>query len=246
MMIQNNVKSEYFNWMILIGILLLFLEVLFFNGGLIITFILSIGSIYLGRKWKPRFSGKVFFWIGWIWFIITILNMMTFRYFLCVVLLYFIIQFFQTQQRPKKIKPVIFEKSSEPSTELLKERKKLFNNRFFSSQETPEYVYEWNDVNIQVGIGNTVIDLSETVLPKGESVISIRSIVGNVTILVPYEIEVHINHSIIAGSMVIFQEEEQRVVNENLIYETENYHSSEQKVKLFTSLITGRLEVKRI
>ena len=39
-MIQNNVKSEYFNWIVLIGILLLFLEVLFFNGGLIITFIL--------------------------------------------------------------------------------------------------------------------------------------------------------------------------------------------------------------
>lgn len=245
-MIQNNVKSEYFNWIVLIGILLLFLEVLFFNGGLIITFILSIGSIYLGRKWKPRFSGKVFFWIGWIWFIITVLNMMTFRYFLCVVLLYYMIQFFQTQQRPKKIKPILLEKPDGARSEPLMERKKLFDNRFFSSQETPEHAYEWNDVNIQVGIGNTVIDLSETVLPKGESVISIRHLVGNVTILVPYEVEVHINSSIIAGTLAIFHEQEQRIFNENIVYETESYQPSEQKIKLFTSFITGRLEVKRI
>ena len=31
----------------------------------------------------------------------------------------------------------------------------------------PMHAYEWNDINIQNGIGNTVIDLSQTILPKG-------------------------------------------------------------------------------
>jgi lia operon protein LiaF len=242
----RNIKSDYLNWIILIGILLLLLEVLFFNGGLIVTFVLSIGCIYLGKKWKPRFKGKVLFWIGWLWLIVTVLNMMTFRYLLCVVFLYIIVQFFQSQKQPKRVEPIILEKKSETGSEPFIKREKIFENKFFMSQKTPEHVYEWNDVNIQVGVGNTVIDLSDTVLPKGEAIISIRSLVGNVQILVPYEVEVHLNHSIMAGAVAIFQEQEHKIVNETIVYETPDYQQAEQKVKLITSGLTGKLEVKRI
>jgi lia operon protein LiaF len=187
---------------------------------------------------------------------------MTFRYLLCVVLLYIIVQFFQSQKQPKEIKPVIIEGNFNVEPEPFLKRQKIFENKFFTSQQTPEHVYEWNDVNIQVGIGNTVIewndvniqvgigntviDLSDTVLPKGEAIISIRNIVGNVQILVPYEVEVHINHSVIAGTVAIFQDQEQRVINEAIVYETAEYESAEQKVKLITASITGKLEVKRV
>jgi lia operon protein LiaF len=242
----RNIKSDYVNWIIIAGFILLLLEVLFFNGGLIVTFLLSIGCIYLGKKWKPRVMGKAFFWIGWIWLIITVLNMMTFRYFLCVVLLYIIVQFFQSQKHPKQIKPIILESKTETGSDPFIKREKIFENKFFTSQMTPEHVYEWNDVNIQVGIGNTVIDLSDTVLPKGEAIISIRSLIGNVQVLVPYEVEVHVNHSVMAGTVAIFQDQEQRVVNETIVYETAEYVQAEQKVKLITSVIAGNLEVKRV
>jgi lia operon protein LiaF len=242
----RNIKNDYLNWIIIAGIILLLLEVLFFNGGLIVTFLLSIGCIYLGKKWKPRFRGKAFFWVGWFWLIVTVLNMMTFRYFLCVVLLYIIVQFFQSQKKPKQIKPIILEEKSETGSDPFIKREKIFENKFFTSQMSPEHVYEWNDVNIQVGIGNTVIDLSDTVLPKGEAIISIRSLVGNVQILVPYEVEVHVNHSVLAGTVAIFQDQEQKIVNETIVYETAEYAQAEQKVKLITSVISGKLEVKRV
>jgi lia operon protein LiaF len=242
----RNIKTDYLNWIIIAGILLLLLEVLFFNGGLIVTFLLSIGCIYLGKKWKPRFSGKAFFWIGWIWLIVTVLNMITFRYFLCAVFVYLAVQFFQSQKQPKQIKPIMMEASSKSSTEPFIKREKIFENKFFTSQMSPEHVYEWNDVNIQVGVGNTVIDLSDTVLPKGEAIISIRSFIGNVQILVPYEVEVHVNHSVMAGTVAIFQDEEQRIVNETIVYESAEYAQAEQKIKLITSVITGKLEVKRV
>lgn len=242
----RNIKSDYVNWIIIAGFILLLLEVLFFNGGLIVTFLLSIGCIYLGKKWKPRVMGKAFFWIGWIWLIITVLNMITFRYFLCVVLLYIIVQFFQSQKHPKQIKPIILEAKTETGSDPFIKREKIFENKFFTSQMTPEHVYEWNDVNIQVGIGNTVIDLSDTVLPKGEAIISIRSLIGNVQVLVPYEVEVHVNHSVMAGTVAIFQDQEQRIVNETIVYETPEYVQAEQKVKLITSVIAGNLEVKRV
>lgn len=242
----KNINSDYFNWIILIGSLLLLFEVLFFNGGLIVTFLLSIGSIYLGRKWRPRFLGKVLYWGGWLWFVITVLNMITLRYFLFVLIIYLIVQFYQTQKNPKQIKPVITEPKETDGNGHFIHRKKIFENKIFSSQKSPEYAYEWNDINIQVGVGNTVIDLSDTVLPKGEAVICIRSLVGNVQILIPYEIEVHIYHSLMVGAITIFQEEEQKVVNETVMYETAQYKDADQKIKLFTSAISGKLEVKRV
>ncbi|MGM7723514.1 cell wall-active antibiotics response protein LiaF [Metabacillus sp. Hm71] len=244
----KNMKSDYVNWILLIGILLLLLEVSFFNGGLIITFVLSIGCIYLGKKWKPRMMGKIFFWIGWIWLIVTVLNMITFRYFLCVVLLYLIVQFFQSQKQPKQIKPITVDDGfeSETRSDRFIKRQKIFDNKFFGSQKSPEHVYEWDDVNIQVGVGNTVIDLSDTVLPNSEAIISIRSLIGNVQILVPYEVGVHVNHSILAGTVTILQDQEERVINELIVYETAEYDQAEQKVKLITSMITGKLEVKRV
>ena len=57
----------------------------------------------------------------------------------------------------------------------------LFQNRHFGQQKTPDHDYEWNDMNIQVGIGDAVIDLSYTVLPKDETVIFIRNVMGKVT-----------------------------------------------------------------
>ena len=243
---MRNMKTDYLNWIVLVGILLLVLEILFFNGGLIVTFILSIGCIYLGKKWRPRFLGKLLYWIGWLWLIVTVLNMMSFRYFLCVALFYLIVQFFQSQKQPKQVKPIILETKSGAESGMFFKKQKIFENKFFTSQKTPEHVYEWNDVNIQVGIGNTVIDLSDTVLPKGEAIISIRSLVGNVQILVPYEVEVHINHSVIAGTVAILQEQEQRTVNETIVYETADYEQAEQKVKLITSVVSGKLEVKQV
>jgi lia operon protein LiaF len=101
-------------------------------------------------------------------------------------------------------------------------------------------------MNLQTGIGDTIIDLSNTVLPKGEAVISVRNFIGNVRILVPYEIEVSILHSVITGYTEVFEHKEERVFNQLLQYETEHYVEAEQKVKIITSMILGNLEVKRI
>lgn len=172
--------------------------------------------------------------------------MMTFRYLLCVLLIYFIVQFFKTQKNPKQIKPVIGDPLDTEGNGDFIHRNKIFDNKFFSSQKTPEHAYEWNDINIQVGVGNTIIDLSNTVLPKEESIIFIRSLIGNVQVLVPYEVEVHIHHSTMVGAITIFQKSEQRIVNETVVYETAQYREADQKIRLFTSAISGKLEVKRV
>ena len=115
-----------------------------------------------------------------------ILNMMVFRFFLITILVYVLLLYYQSKKNPDWINPILTE-PEESEKECVQERllkmDYLFQNKWFGRQKTPDTVYEWNDVNIQNGIGDTVIDLSQTILPKGDAVISIRSLVGNIKFL---------------------------------------------------------------
>jgi lia operon protein LiaF len=84
------------------------------------------------------------------------------------------------------------------------------------------------------------------VLPKGETIIFIRNVIGNIQIQVPYEIEVSVHHSCIVGSTDVFENHQAQVFNQVLHLKTPGYDGAEQKVKIFTSLLVGNLEVSRI
>ncbi|WP_345893191.1 cell wall-active antibiotics response protein LiaF [Fredinandcohnia quinoae] len=243
---MNKSKSDIINFLLLTGIILLIIEISFFNSGLIFSFIISIGCIYFGRKRMPRNSGKILFWFGWISLAITVLNMMTIKFLLLAILIYLLIQFFQSKKNPAYIKPTIMEPIVTPSKEPIVKRTPLFHNLLSGRQKAPEYVYEWNDVNIQCGIGDSIIDLSYAVLPKGESIILIRNVIGNVQVFVPYEVEVNVSHSVIVGATTIFENHDPKTYNQNLHYQTELYDTAEQKIKIITSMVVGDLEVKRV
>jgi len=246
----KNTKSDYLSWLVIIGIVILLLEILFFNRGLIFSLFIAGGMIYLGRKKAGKKLGKILFIVGVIFLILSIINMMTFRFLLLAILLHFFIQFIHTKKQPKKIVPnIASSEDSEPgqhSEETLISSEPLFTNILLGQQKTPIGVYEWDDVNIQTGIGDTIIDLSYTMLPKGEAVIFIRNIVGNIHILIPYETEVSIHHSGVVGSVKVFGSERDKLFNQVFHLKTSGYDKSETKVKIVTSLVAGNLEVTRI
>ncbi|CAH0344983.1 cell wall-active antibiotics response protein LiaF [Bacillus sp. CECT 9360] len=245
----KQMKTDYISWILLIGIILLFLEISLFNGGLLFSLALTIGLMYLGRKSYSRKVGKVMFWVGLTGTIITVLNMMIFKFFVVAILLYIVLVFYQSKQNPEVIKPVLIEPENSHDgleKEPLVKVDHLLQNKWFGRQKTSDYIYEWNDINIQGGIGDTIVDLSNTILPKGEAVISIRQFIGNIQIFIPYDIEVSIHHSVVAGRADIFQHQETKVFNQILSYQTVDYQNTGQKVKIITSLITGDIEVKRI
>jgi lia operon protein LiaF len=244
-MLKKN-KNDYMGWVIMIGSIILLLEVLFFNRGIIFSLFISAGMIYLGRKKHPSRRGKILFWAGIVFFCASIFNMMAFKFFLLAVLLHFFIQYTQSKKNPKKMSPIFVEPEISNQEETIFVSKPLLDNTLFGHQKTPAGAYEWNDINIQAGIGDTVIDLSFTVLPKGETVIFIRNIIGNIHILVPYDVEVSIHHSVIAGTTTMLDFHETKMFNQAYHLKTSGYDQAEQKVKIFTSLLVGNLEVGRI
>jgi lia operon protein LiaF len=242
----KNTKNDYLGWMFIIGVIILAMEILFFNSGLIFSLFISGGMIYLGRKRTGKKMGKILFIGGIIFFVLSIVNMMTFKFLLIAILLHFFIQFLNAKKHPKKITPEIISTEPTPQEETMIRTEPMFENIFLGQQKTPLGAYEWKDVNIQAGIGDTIIDLSFTMLPKGETVIFIRNLIGNIQILVPYDIDVSIQHSCILGSSTVFEHHDAKLFNRVLHLKTPGYETAEHKVKIFTSLIVGDLEVSRI
>lgn len=242
----KNTKNDYLGWFVIIGVIILLLEILFFNRGLIFSLFISSGMIYIGRRWKRKKRGKLLFYAGLIFLAISLLNMLTFKFFIVAIILHFFIQYLNSKKQPKNVSPKIIEPMQTQQQETIIKTKPLFENIFLGQQKTPSGVYEWNDINIQAGIGDTIIDLSYTMLPKGETVILIRNFVGNIQILIPYEIEVSVQHSCLAGQATVFGSQGEKTFNQVLQYKTSGYDGAEQKVKILTSLIVGNLEVSRI
>lgn len=236
-------KSDLLGWAVLVGMMLLLLEITFFNSGLIFSLLVATGMIFLGRKRQHKSYGKVLFWLGILFLTLSILNMAAVKFFLVLFLGLIVYQFAKSKRHPPIITPIVREGTS---NERLLTKTPLLKNIFIGEQRTPEHVYEWNDINIQTGIGDTIIDLSYTVLPKGETVIFIRGLVGRVTVHVPYDVEVSVNHSALLGVADILQQEETRVWNQRLQLQSDDYDSADQKVKIFTSILVGDLEVKRV
>ncbi|WP_071396163.1 cell wall-active antibiotics response protein LiaF [Bacillus tuaregi] len=244
----QKLKSDYLSWIVLIGAFFVLLDVFFFNRGLIFSLIVAIGMVYLGRKRMPRKTGKLLFWAGLFLLFINVINMMAVKFFLLALLCFLIFQYMNRKQKTNTILPIMNEQTDEAGYrgETMIKEQPLFQNRFFGNQQTPDHVYEWNDVNIQCGVGDSLIDLSNTVLPKGESDIFIRNIMGKVTVLIPYDVEVSVQHSVLFGSARILDFYETSLVNRIIKVETSQYEQANQKVKIFTSMMIGDIEVKRV
>jgi lia operon protein LiaF len=242
----KSAKKDYTAWLVFIGIVILLLEVLFFNEGLIFSLFIAGGMIYLGRRKPGKKFSKFLFFGGIVVLVINVFSMMTFRFLLLAILLHFFIQYLNSKKQPQKLVVDLRKADDAPKQETVIKTKPLFENMFLGQQKTPPGVYEWNDVNIQAGIGDTIIDLSYTLLPKGETVIFIRNLIGNVQILVPYEYEASVQHSCLVGSAMVFENHEPRMFNQSFLVRTSGYEQAEQKVKIVTSLIVGNLEVSRI
>jgi len=173
---------------------------------------------------------------------IIVISTFFFKFILLCLLIFYFIKY----RKKKKLSKMIKVETIEPSSDRKVYRKQPFiANKLFGTQKVINQVYEWDDINIQTGIGDTVIDLSMTMLPLGESVVIIRGLVGNIQLLIPYEVGYSINHSSLTGGIKLFERQE-NLLNQNVICYSDNYNEATRKVKIITSISFGDIEVKYI
>ncbi|HLR69482.1 cell wall-active antibiotics response protein LiaF [Virgibacillus alimentarius] len=241
----KRLTTDTLNWIIIIGMILFVIEVSFFHGGFIFSTLFSGALVYIGWKKFTQLWGKICFWIGTITLIFSVLNIIAIRFLIVVGLIILIIHYAKSKNEPERIEPII---ELDETKENIREIKitPVLDAGLFGDKETSEKAFAWRDINIHGFFGDRVIDLSSTVLPDDTSVISIRHMIGNIVIYVPYEVEICIHHSSIFGRVTILGNYHGKLMNQTISYQTENYVHTDRRVKIMTSLLSGDIEVKRI
>ncbi len=116
-------------------------------------------------------------------------------------------------------------------------KESLFGNRRIGTQ-----VFEWDDINLLIGGGDTIIDLGNTLLPKRENYIVLRKGIGRTRILVPTGIGVHLDCNLFAGSVQI-SDEKIEMFNQRLSLYSNDFASSSRQIKIIASCLVGEIEV---
>ncbi|RDW18661.1 hypothetical protein CWR48_10060 [Oceanobacillus arenosus] len=240
----KRLTTDTFNWILIIGVVLFIFEIAFFHGGTIVSALFSGLFVYIGWKYFNKLWGKILFWLSLISFVLAVLNILAVRFFIIALIILFMINYSKSKKVAKHFEPIL--PGEEIKQEMLVEIKPLFDHTFFDDLKTEESSYQWRDINIHGAFGDRVIDLSNTVLPNDTAVISIRHLVGNIEIYVPYEVEVSISHSSVFGRVHILGQHHWKLLNKTILYQTENYDSAQPRVKIITSLFSGDLEVRRV
>lgn len=242
----KKISTDTINWIVIIGVVLLIIEIAFFEGGAIGSAIFFGVLLFIGWKNYSTMWGKAIFWIGLIGLIFSIFNMIAVRFLIIAFLVLLLIDYTKSKQNPIHIDPTIYLDDNSEEKEPIIRLHPLFRQMIYGDETTSNTAFEWNDINIHGGIGDRFIDLSNTVLPNDTAVVSIRHFVGNIVIYVPYEVEIMVHHSAIFGRAYILNKYHPQLVNQVLSYKTENYDNAYPRIKIITSIISGDIEVRRI
>lgn len=119
---------------------------------------------------------------------------------------------------------------------------KRIRKNWIGEEKKDTDIYEWEDINYTKLAGDSVIDLGNTIIPKGDNVILIRKAIGNVKILVPEEVAVSLDVSVFLGKIGI-GEDELMSNNEVIKYRSDHYDDSSRRLKVVTNVILGNVEV---
>jgi lia operon protein LiaF len=122
------------------------------------------------------------------------------------------------------------------------ERKK---QQLFGNQRIGNDIYEWDDINITLISGDTIIDLGNTLLPKDDNIVIVRKGIGRTRILVPLGIAISLDHATLVGN-VLFEEEQFSLKNESIKIYSNDYDENPRRLKIITNTLLGDVEVIRV
>lgn len=215
-------------------LLLLFVESFFFGNGNFIFVLLGAGLVFYGTRKRS----KLLFIPGIVFIFIALFNLWSLRLLIFGVIVSILMKLWQGIPSEEIMRPIREFHRETPNG--------IWKNKLFSVQTSPFSSYEWEDVHIQGIFGDLHIDVTDTVLPKGTSLISVRQGVGKVKIELPYEIPVRIHYTTLFGESRLFGKHRKRLMNE-FLHMKEGYTETPANAELIITVATwiGDVEVTR-
>lgn len=232
---MNRLHTNKITFWGLVFLLLIFMETVFFHNGNFVFVLLGAGLTYYGSRRRSKWMVV----LGLFFIAMALFTLWSLRLLIFTLIIYTLIKLW---------KGVPSEEIMRPLKEFQKETPNgIWQNKLFSVQSSPFSSYEWEDIHIQGLFGDLHIDVTDTVLPKGTSLISIRQGVGKIKIDLPYEIPVRIHYTTLLGDARLFDIHRKRLINESLHMKDSYEGKSADSPELIITLATwaGDVEVTR-
>ncbi|WP_337981807.1 cell wall-active antibiotics response protein LiaF [Lysinibacillus sp. JNUCC-52] len=226
-LLQNFTTNKLTFW-VLCFFLLVFVELTIFNNGGAFCLIIGAILLYLSFSKNIRFLK----WTGIFFIAISLFTMWSLRLFIVILLLYMLYQYLQRENEPKIV-----------TLEFLK--LPASKNELFGTIPAPVDAYKWQDVQIQRLAGDITIDTTQTILPAGQSLVTIRQGIGKVQIYVPYEIPFRLHYTTLFGDFTCLQGSPQRLMNESIVFSDGNPEDAKRTLVIHVATWLGDLEVLR-
>lgn len=234
-------------WFLLVeaALLLLLIFQLIQNIDLLIVILSGFLLVKLSRKNGNNQS--ILYWVGWFLVGLGVLSTFSIWLMMAVALFYLIIngdsileslQIDSIINMPWKRKKYYGIETKEPVSHAGKRRKQ----KWLGSEHIGEQVYEWNDINLSIFMGDSLIDLGNTLLPDEENVILIRKGIGQTKVIVPMGVGVAIQHSVLQGNLT-FDLENYRLSNEVITLHSKDFDTATRKIKIISNTLLGDFEV---
>lgn len=236
-------KRQLYARLLMIFMLATVIELLF-QRSLFILLIVGFSLVFLmhrRNKLNHTRQRSFLFWAGVVCIILAIGGTISFRIGVLIVLIVFIRHLLKMKRTADLISVQIKE------AEAIHKDTVVSKNKIIGEYHFGESPFEWNDINIQFGIGDVIIDLGNTVLPPGENTAIIRGLVGDMRIVVPVDVGVALDYSAFSGQLNYPESDAVKTLRqETLVHYSENYHEATYKIKLVVSVIVGELEVMHV
>ncbi|UDE95628.1 cell wall-active antibiotics response protein LiaF [Carnobacterium viridans] len=240
---RNNWK-----WFLLIESLLLIVALYQLIHNLFILGLFAIGGwlIFLSRDQQKR-KRRMPLVIGIFLMAFALMSLAGFWYMLIGAVVFLYLNYgkvfskmdsFNFQQAPWNEKEIVVVET----TDSLPKNAKRFKRNWLGNERIGNTIYEWDDINFSIFMGDTIIDLGNTILPKNESYIVIRKGFGKTRILVPNGIGIMIEHSAVKGK-ITFEEQQYILENESVKLYSKHYEDQARTLKIITNVLVGDLEV---
>ena len=161
-------------------------------------FLIVIGTRKLKQK-KNSFIAYLLIILGAGFLLISLFTSFAFTLIFATLIIYNCYQLFRSSSNKShlsvNIKPNPLESQAYIRTDP------YFKNKLIGEYRDFQQSYTLEDINLQTGFGDVSIDLSDTVIPLGETVILTRGVIGNIYLNVPSDVGISVQMSLLVGKM---------------------------------------------
>ena len=208
-----------------------FYYIFFEKIGFLLVLLLGCVLVYVGYLYFHKIRGLLAFWTGALLIAFTLLSNKYTIIILFVFLLLLIVRYLIHKFKPKKV----------VATDEVMTSPSFIKQKWFGEQRTPVYVYKWEDVQIQHGIGDLHIDLTKAANIKENNTIVVRHILGKVQVILPVNYDINLHVAALYGSTYV-NEKSYKVENNNIHIE-EMMKPDYYAVNIYVSTFIGDVEV---